>query len=224
MDKKDGAKSVSRKRVYKIKLEIDIFAVINEETEKIERGLQISLKDSEIYFDKFADDDFLKQYFTDEFDFFSSRCFKELKIFLVFLKYEIGFNQVGNEIEREEFIRKYLNAFEKGLRKRLKSTRGRPKKEYSLFELLDSIDVDLFVFAVFQAISKLEDAGQKSTKTAVASELYPLNSNPVQTFNRKLKLFQITFEDILSKKPLYIDKLETYINQGKENNNKSGEI
>ncbi len=43
------------KRVYRLKLEIDIFAMINEGTERIERGLQISVKDSDIYFDKFDD-------------------------------------------------------------------------------------------------------------------------------------------------------------------------
>ncbi len=221
-----------KKRVYRLKLEIDIFAMINEGTERIERGLQISVKDSDIYFDKYDDKDFLKQYFEDEYDFFSKRCFNDLKAFLALLRREIGFNQVGTQEEREKFIQNYLRVFEKGLRKRLNSARGRPKtkKENQLLKLLKSEEVYSFVKEVRDAIEAIQDRNGKITKTAIAEELFsPNHSNPLLAFNRKLKDYCLNFDNVIKsithEEYLYENLVEPLMKQIEEkHNNKSREI
>lgn len=211
----------TRKRAYRIKLEIDIRVMIDQENNKIDRGLQISLKDSEKYFES-LDDEFLRNYIADEFDFFSNRCFDDLKIFLAYLRSEIGYNQIGNVSDREVFIQNCLQAYEKGMRKRLKSNKGRPKVEYSFAELLDSVEVDLFVFEIFNAIRKLELDGSKIRKASVARELFNFHSNPAQALDRKLKQFQLTFYEILThylnKTGLYNDRLDEMLKSSPRKN------
>lgn len=231
-ENKISSQKPSKKRVYRLKLEIDIFAMLNEENQRIERGLQISVKDSDIYFDKFDDENFLKQYFEDEYDFFSKRCFNDLKTFLALLRREIGFNQVGNTDEREQFIQSYLKAFEKRLRKRLNSVRGRPKtkRENQLLKLLKSDEVYSFVKEIRDAIEAIQLRNGKITKTAIAEELFPPNhSNPLLAFNRKLKDYFLNFDNVIKsithEEYLYENLVEPFLKQVEEkHNNKSGEI
>ena len=107
----------------------------------------------------------------------------------------------------------------KELEREVKGIRGRPKTEYSLFELLDSIEVDLFLMEIFEAIREVENKGDKITKTSVAEKLFPYNSNSMQAFSRKLKQFQFTFEHIIENKPLYTERLEAMIKETRKNNN-----
>ncbi|MGI8670393.1 MAG: hypothetical protein ACR2J3_11210 [Aridibacter sp.] len=190
-------KPKGKKRAYRIKLELDFMVMADEENKKIDRALVISLKNSQTYFDNF-ESEFLKELFNSEFEFFSDKGFGAMRELIMLLHRELIFNQAGikGKPEREKFIKKSLAIIEKGIRQRLKGNRGRPKTAYSFFELLNSTDVDLFVADVLNAISEVEKEKPKITKTSVAEKLFPYNSNPLQAFNRKLKQFQITFEDI----------------------------
>jgi hypothetical protein len=213
-------KTSGKKRAYRIKLEIDIAVMADEENIKLERGLQVSLKDSEIYIENF-NNPFLKKLFSNEFDFFAKSGLSAIREMILTLHSEVIFNVKGKKAEREQFITDALAQIEKGIRQRLKSVRGRPKTSYTLFELLNSIEVDLFLVDVLKAIHGIES--DKITKTSVADKLFPYNSNSLQAFNRKLKQFQFTFEEILENKPLYAKRLEDWISAEK-NNNKSGEV
>lgn len=205
-------KPKGKKRAYRIKLELDFAVMADEENKKIDRALKISLKNSETYFDNF-ESEFLKELFNGEFEFFSEKGFGAMREFIMLLHRELIFNQTGikGKPEREKIIKYSLATIEKGIRQRLKGNRGRPKTEYSLFELLDSIDVDLFLADVLGAIREVAKEKPKITKTSVAEKLFPYNSNPLQAFNRKLEQFQFTFEHILDKRPLYMERLEAMI-------------
>ncbi len=197
-EKKAPKPKTGKQRAYRIKLELEFRAMSEFENNKIDRSLTISLKDSEKYFESF-EDAFIRQYFADEFDFFSNRCFNDLKIFLALLRREIGFNQVGNLADREELIKNYLRAFEKGLRKRLRSVRGRPKKDFSGDEFFLSDDAMSFAKNMFQAVKSLEEEGTIISKSAVSAAVFPDSSNPLQAMHRRLKRFDLSFDNFVKK-------------------------
>ncbi len=222
---KDVKKTSGKKRAYRIKLELDFQVMADEGNKIIDRALVITPKDSETYFDNF-ESAFLKQLFASEFAFFSEKSFGELRKLIILLHREVCFNQVGKRADREQFIKNSLAVVEKGMRNRLSGSRGRPKKEYSLFDLLESTEVDFFVVEILQAIQAIEDKKGKVTKTSVANELYKYNSNPVQAFTRKLNQFQLTFAQVVkclgNKEPLYGERLDSWIRErSKFSNNKS---
>lgn len=211
-----------KKRVYRIKLEIDIFAMFNDNDKRIERGLQISLKDSETYFNQFDDDNFLKQYLEDEFNFYSTnRCFDDLKVFMAMQRRELGFNQVGKREDREELIQKWLQAFEKRLRKKYKAVRGAPKqKKYSVIELLTQKIPANFIDQVAEAVFDMQkESDKKLTKTAIAEKLFPNHSNALLAFNRKLEEYSLSYDNliksILEEEYIYEDKIKPLLENRK---------
>lgn len=231
LKKQSSSRKPYKKRVYRLKLEIDIFAMLNEETERIERGLQISVKDSDVYFDNLDYNICLRMFLEDEYDFFSRRCFNDLKVFLALLRWEVGYNQLGDFANREVIIANCLKGFEKRLRKRLNSIRGRPKekRENELSKLFKSEEVFSFVKEIQDVIFSILDRDEKPTKTNIADNLFPNHSNAILAFNRKLKKYYLDYDNVIKsithEEYLYENLVAPLIKKIEEkHNNNLGEI
>ena len=95
--------------------------------------------------------------------------------------------------ERQEYINIIINEEEKALRKRLQAIKGRiPIKHQKDFHS----EREKFIERCFAALEHLEKKKQKLLKSKMAEIVFS-DLNPQQSLRRKLKVLDLTFEDIL---------------------------
>jgi hypothetical protein len=97
--------------------------------------------------------------------------------------------------KRESSIKIMLEEFEKELRKRLPTAKGRvPTKQRNDFNLLRSN----FINECKKILAELESKKARLNKNQLAKKMFR-GDNPLLLLNRKLKDFDLTFEEILQK-------------------------
>ena len=82
--------------------------------------------------------------------------------------------------------------FRRELAAELEVRRGRPKGKGSV----DQATVAKFKKDVHAVLTKLRREGSKPIKSAVAKRLYDRHANPIREFNRRLKAYNLTFEEL----------------------------
>jgi cell division ATPase FtsA len=82
--------------------------------------------------------------------------------------------------------------FRRELAPELEVRRGRPKGKGSV----DQATVAKFKKDVHTVLTKLRREGSKPIKSAVAKRLYDRHANPIREFNRRLKAYNLTFEEL----------------------------
>jgi len=97
---------------------------------------------------------------------------------------------------RREAIKGIQKMAAKNARERIKLPKGRTpvKEKHSLYE-----DKKKFIEICFQELKRKQKENEKLTRTKIAESVYGRYANPLQELRKKLKLYEISFEELIKK-------------------------
>lgn len=166
---------------------------VKEYIEQIESRAKSNVDPQEIEANKIRLDNH-QNLFSQLTNYLEMHLTEEIKRVVDRLTFEIHtLNDKGGE--REESIKIILYEEEKELRKRLLTTKGRtPINQQSDFEE----EREKFLEECLQSLKKLDNSRKKLNKSQLAESLFR-DLNPLQSLRRKLKVVDLSFEEILEK-------------------------
>lgn len=106
-----------------------------------------------------------------------------------------GLEKYGYQLSHASDFEKFQGKYSKLRKKRIEIIKGKGRPKGASF--LDKESLEKMIERIFGFISELKSKNQTVTKHAVARKLYPQNSNPLQQFDRFMKRYQITFQQII---------------------------
>lgn len=196
MNETNESGSFPKKQAYRVRLELDFKTWVTEETWEFHRSLQITALEAEDHSPTFSNP-ILKLAIKSEREYFSGKCFDDIRIHCAQLVNEQIFNLAGQPSDREKLVKIRVNNFQKGLRSRLKGDRGRPEVGRNDDDATIARKARDFEMELRKIVADLRSHGKKITKSAVAAKKFPHNSNPLQTLNRGLKAHRVSFDSLL---------------------------